>query len=157
MEITSNDCTVTFDGRNGLLRMLAYELIYYKKILEFNHSSSTFLHTKIVPTGNQWCSAVNGYGGCIGYDASTHVPSFKIFPNNYFSGVNDFGAVGKIKYSIDINSNTLDVYLSGAGFRHSGILFFSYVCPKGFYLKISDRSCLKCPSNCLVCDESQCF
>jgi hypothetical protein len=66
--------------------MFVYELIYYKKILEFNHPTSTILNTKIPPVGKQRCWGTNGYGGCIGYDVSIDVSSLKIFSKNMFLG-----------------------------------------------------------------------
>lgn len=73
---------------------------------------------------------VSGFGGCIAYNSKTFKPAFKIFDNNYFLGIFDFGAKMKHNYYIGINFGTLDVWLqAGCGVRQDGILFFTTLCP----------------------------
>lgn len=74
--------------------------------------------------------SVSGFGGCISYDSNTFKPAFKIFDNNYFLGIFDFGANKKLNYYIGINLGTLDVWLlAGGGVRQDGILFYTTLCP----------------------------
>jgi hypothetical protein len=108
---------------NGAARIkkVAYDLVYYKKSLIRNlPESMTTFYTKLFEiTRRSGCLGPSGggYGGCIAYTENTLIA--KIFPNNYFLGLDGFWNIGKIHYSIGINSNTLDAWLSqSGGFRH---------------------------------------
>lgn len=141
-------CTLSFWG-NGAARIkkVAYDLVYYKKSLIRNYAESmTTFHSKLFPiTKRGGCVGPSGggYGGCVAYTENALIA--KIFPNNYFLGTDGLFNVGKIHYSIGINSNKLDAWLSqSASFRHQGVLFYGYECPSGFYLRTTYGTCVRC-------------